>query len=233
MSPRRCGERGRRTRRASCGWGTIARFRRDIVPMRVGLSGNGTPGSAQASTCSASAPHEDNGGIMGCRSKSSGVSLLVLALAGAVSPVAAAPVPRAGVAMRPGARPPTAEVRDGGRRDLAGVSGFVRPGRRARFGGGGLVGDDIEYGLAGGLVGAAVAQPLGEAAPYGAPPFPGEPLPAGPFAGGPFPGGPLPRLSPLPSGPSPCARPQIITIGGGVRAAGKVRVVYGRPPCGS
>ena len=149
--------------------------------------------------------------------------LSALVLAWGTLPVGAAPAMRAGVATRPLLHQgPRALPGQGGPGfDAAGRLDESR-GRGERFGYVGLDGDDLGYGLAGGLVGAALARPDADGpVPFGAPFF-GAPPPGGRFAG-------ADRFAV----PPPCVRPQVITIGRGVRAADKVRVVYGAPPCGS
>ena len=162
-----------------------------------------------------------------------------VALAGGVLPARAVAAVRVGTVIRSPAPQGPRAVR---------VPGVARPGpngaiRSGGFGDGGgrfgdviLGGDDLGYGLAGGYVGGAIAQPADAGAlPYGAPPlgspYPGGPYPGAPFAGASFPGASFPGARP-PAYPGPCVRPQIITIGRGVRGADKVRVVYGGPPCG-
>ncbi len=150
------------------------------------------------------------------------VSLGAMPLAGVPDPAQAVASMRAGVAARPMAPRPSS-ARDRGlvrarAGDGSGHDGSDRDGGR-RFGGVGYgddLGDDLGYGLAGGYVGAAGAPGADGSSPYGAPP-------PGAFPRGPFPGF-------RPPAPAPCVRPQIITIGRGVRGADKVRVVYGAPP---
>ena len=152
-----------------------------------------------------------------------------LALAGGIVPTLAVAAVRVGTAIRPPASQGPRAVR---------LPGVARPGpggaiRSGSFGDGSgrfgeviIGGDDLGYGLAGGYVGGAIAQPADAGAcPYGAPPL------GGPCPGGPYPGASLPGARP-PAYPRPCVRPQIITIGRGVRGADKARIVYGGPPCG-
>ena len=152
-----------------------------------------------------------------------GLALSALVIACGTLPVDAAPAMRAGVAARPlvsqGPRAITGQGglsihamgRRGGFRDRGGPFGDID-----------LDGDELGYGLAGALVGTANTQPgADERVPYGAPILGLRPT------GERFAGAGRSAIQ------SPCVRPQIITIGGGVRAAGRVRVVYGAPPCGA
>lgn len=151
------------------------------------------------------------------------IPLGAFVLAGAVRPARAVAPLRVNMASHPLAPRTSRGVRDQGATRHGSGDGVGA--RRLRDGGGRFgdiddYGDDLGYGLAGGLIGAVGARSDADAPfPYGAPP---------PSA---FPGGPFPGVRP--STPPPCARPRIITIGRGVRAADKVRVVYGAPPpCG-
>ncbi len=156
------------------------------------------------------------------------IPLSALMLAGGSLPVAAVGPVRVGTAIHPLApRNPSAGRVQG--IIQPGSAGAVGPGRfrdgAGRFGDVGIDGEDLGYGLAGGFVGGNLSRSADDADgpfPYGAP----TPLGVSP-PGGPFPGARRPAT------PMPCVRPQIITIGRGVRSADKVRVVYGASSCGS
>ena len=156
-----------------------------------------------------------------------GVRLCVLALATANLPSAAAAAMRGGAAHPFATRAPqmvrnVVGARGDARRDVGGSPGGRSARNGGRLGDVGFDGDDLGYGLAGGFVGAAVAPAADGPFPYGAAPPVADSLPGGPFPG----------ARPYAAAPKRCVAPQIIRIDPGPRAADKVKVVYGAPPCG-